>query len=624
MDTSKIIDQLLEVIGGADNIKNFEHCATRLRIVLKDNEVVDKQEAEQIDNLQGYFYSTGQHQFVFGTGKVNDVYQALANRLQQANIEISSDSVKEDAYANMNPVQKVVRILADILVPLIPVLVTTGLLMGLRGLLLELGMVMSDDFAALFAVLTDTAFAFLPVFITYSATKKFGGNPIIGIAVGLMLVAPQLPNAYSVAGGDATPLNVFGINIQGYQGSIFPAIIAGWLISWLDQKLRQFVPKALDLIVTPFLTITLTLVIMLFALGPVISFIEDGVIGFIVMILQAPFGIGYILFGGLQQLLVVTGLHHSLSIIEISLIEDTGRNILNPLMTASMAGQFGAAIATASLMKDKVRRSNMISSASSTLFGITEPLLFGVNLRSLRILLSGVAGGAVAGFLAYLLNLSATGMGITFIPGLLLYTDSLWSMARYLIVVASAFVVAFLLVRSQGTAIRQELEPVVEQVQVDEEPAEIQNSLLADTPIYPPLIGDIIQQADIPDPVFSSGAMGPSLAIKPSQGRVVAPFDGEVVMIADTKHAIGLKANTGAEVLIHIGIDTVELAGQPFEVHVQAGDSVTRGQLLVDVDLVAIEESGRSTITPVIVTNAGDFSSVDFDGDSETLMTAKV
>ncbi|WP_328285587.1 PTS sugar transporter subunit IIA [Hutsoniella sourekii] len=165
---------------------------------------------------------------------------------------------------------------------------------------------------------------------------------------------------------------------------------------------------------------------------------------------------------------------------------------------------------------------------------------------------------------------------------------------------------------------------MVEQVQVDEEPAEIQNSLLADTPIYPPLIGDIIQQADIPDPVFSSGAMGPSLAIKPSQGRVVAPFDGEVVMIADTKHAIGLKANTGAEVLIHIGIDTVELAGQPFEVHVQAGDSVTRGQLLVDVDLVAIEESGRSTITPVIVTNAGDFSSVDFDGDSETLMTAKV
>lgn len=612
MDYQAVARQLLEVVGGASNIRNYEHCATRLRLVLKDNDVVDPDQAEALEGLQGYFFSTGQHQFVFGTGKVNEVYAALGQLMEAEGVtQISESSAKEDAYDQLNPVQKFVRILADILVPLIPVLVTTGLLMGIRGLLNELGVSLSGEWNELFAVLTDTAFAFLPVFITYSATKKFGGNPIIGIALGLMLVAPQLPNAYGVASGEVEAFHLLGVNVTGYQGTIFPAIIAGWLLSKLEEKIRKFVPQAMDLIVTPFLTIVFTLVLMLFGLGPIIQLVEGAVIGSIVKVIQAPFGIGYALFGGLQQLLVVTGLHHSLSIIEISLLNDTGRNILNPLMSASMAGQFGAAIATASLMRQKVKRSNMISAATPTVFGITEPLLFGVNLRSLRVLGSGVVGGAVAGLMAYFLNLSATGMGITFLPGLLLYTAQAASVVKYLSVIATAFVVAFLCVRAQAKAIRQELEPEAEvEETVVETPSEDSVRTSIDVQLIQPMAGDIMELDQVPDPVFASGAMGAGCGILPTDGRVLAPFNGEIMLVADTKHAIGLRSYEGVEVLIHVGLDTVELEGKPFTSYVQVGDKVQQGQLLLEADLPAIEAASKSTITPIIITNSAEFDEV--------------
>lgn len=457
MKNEKTIKELLEVVGGKENISNYEHCATRLRIVLNDDSLVSKEEAENVTDVKGYFYSTGQHQFVFGTGKVNEVHADFDSAMAGEEAANKTKSVKKDAYANLNPVQKVVRILADILVPLIPALVTTGLLMGFRGLLIELGLEMSPDIAALFEVLTDTAFAFLPVLITYSATRKFGGNQIIGIVVGLMMVAPQLPNAWAVASGDADPLTIFGLDIIGYQGSIFPAIIAGWLISKLENWLRTWVPQMLDLIITPFFSLTITIVVILFGLGPVIQFVESFVINGLVSLIGAPFGIGYILYGALQQLLVITGLHHSLGIVELRLLADTGRSMINPLGTASMAGQFGAALGAALLMKDKLRRTNMISASMPTLFGITEPLLFGVNLRSLRIFGSGMIGGAIGGLVTYLFGLTATGMGITFVPGLLLYVGEWGALVQYVIVILVAMAVSFILVRIQKKQILKEM-----------------------------------------------------------------------------------------------------------------------------------------------------------------------
>jgi PTS system sucrose-specific IIC component len=457
MKHEKTIQDIKNAVGGEDNIKNLEYCATRLRIILKDNSKLDKEKAENVTGSKGYFFNTGQHQFIFGTGKVNEVHDEFISMSKMD----QSTSFKEDVYSNMNLGQKIVRTLADILIPLIPALVTTGLLMGLRGLLLELGVNFSPTMLSLFQMLTDTAFAFLPVLIAYSATKKFGGNPIIGIVVGLMMVAPQLPNAWAVAGGDAEPMlaNLFGLSIPlvGYQGSIIPAIVAGLLVAKIEKKLRTFVPQMIDLVVTPFLTLTITIFLMLFILGPITHTMEIWVSDFIVMLIQAPLGIGYIVFGGLQQVLVITGLHHSLSIIELQLLSDTGTNVINPLISASMAGQFGAAIGAAMIMKDKLKKSNALSSTTSTLFGITEPLLFGVNLRSLRIFGSGIVGGAVGGLVTYIFGLTATGMGITFIPGLLLYTSSAASMIQYLIVIAAAFGTGFLAVRLQAKRISKDI-----------------------------------------------------------------------------------------------------------------------------------------------------------------------
>lgn len=457
MKHEQSVKEMLDVIGGKENIKNYEHCATRMRIILHDDSVVDKDKADEVTGSKGYFFSTGQHQFIFGTGTVNDVYADMQQILGDSeSSNQSGNSMKEDVYANLNPVQKFVRILADILVPLIPALVTTGLLMGIRNLLTELGMEMTPEVTAFFTLLTDTAFGFLPVLIAYSATRKFGGNPVLGIVVGLMMVAPQLPNAYDVRGGTADPLTVFGIDLIGYQGSIFPAIIAGWTLSKLEKWFRSWVPQVMDLVVTPFLSLTLTVGIIFFLVGPIIQVIERFVLGGIVAAIDAPFGIGYVLFGALQQLLVVTGLHHALGVVELNSISETGLNVIQPLTTASMAGQFGAAIGTAFLAQG-VKRSNMISSAIPTLFGITEPLLFGVNLRAIRIFISGVVGGAAGGFVTYLFQLAAPGMGITFVPGLLLYTGDMGALVQYLIVIAVSFAVGFAVVFAQQRVIKEEM-----------------------------------------------------------------------------------------------------------------------------------------------------------------------
>lgn len=441
-----IAKSILEIVGGSDNIIDFEHCATRLRIILKDNALLDPEKAKNLKHIKGYFFQSGQHQFIIGTGIVNDAFKQLKL--------LTGDQVtnfKKDAYANLSPLQKSVRVLADILIPLIPVLVTTGLLMGVRGMLLELGLDLNQGILSVFQMLTDTAFAFLPVLIAYSATKRFGGTPMLGIVVGLMMVAPQLPNAWAVANGGATPLllPIFGLKLAlvGYQGSVLPAIFAGWIVSKLELRLRKIIPSIMDLILTPFLTITLSILLILLIIGPALQFIEHSVTGAILIFLNLPFGLGYAFFGAIQQLIVITGLHHAIGVIEINLLADGGSNVIQPLTTASMAGQFGAAIAVATLLKDKIKRANAFSASMSTLFGITEPLLFGVNLQYGKVFMWGMIGGAVGGMATYLLHVAPQGMGITFIPGMLLYTKSIWAISGYLLVIIASFSTSFILTR---------------------------------------------------------------------------------------------------------------------------------------------------------------------------------
>ncbi len=447
MNYKNIAESIIDSIGGLDNIKNFEHCATRLRIILKNPDLLDKEKVDAIEDISGYFFQSGQHQFILGTGKVNRVYDEVVLMAGKT----ASSGFSDDAYADMTPVQRIVRILADILLPLIPALVTTGLLMGIRGFLINLNVAFDENFLTFFNMLTDTAFAFLPVLIAYSATKRFGGNPLLGIVVGLMMVAPQLPNAWAVSSGDETPLifNIFGFNlpIVGYQGSVLPAIFVGWFITWLEKNLRKIVPQIMDLIVTPFLTITISIVVVLFIIGPMLQFVEHQVTNLVVILLTLPFGIGYMIFGATQQVITITGLHHALGVIEIGLLNETGVNPIQPLATVSMAGQLGAALAIASMYKNKIKRSNAISASLPTLFGITEPLLFGVNLQYTKAFIFGMCGGGIGGLVTYFLNVAPAGMGITFVPGMLLYSSSWWALITYLIVIAAAVVPAFILTR---------------------------------------------------------------------------------------------------------------------------------------------------------------------------------
>lgn len=450
MDYKVIAHRILSAVGGKDNLQNFEHCATRLRIIVVDDSRVDSMQIEALkEEIGGYFYQTGQHQFIIGTGKVNYVYEAFKELSGDSQNEMSD--FKKDAYSNLKPMQKLMRIFADVLVPLIPALVTTGLLMGIRGLITNLGVEMTPEFLTLFEMVTDVAFAFLPVLITYSATKRFGGNPILGIVVGLMMVAPQLPNAWAVASGDANPLviSIFGlsINIVGYQGSVLPGIFAGWLIAYVERNVRKVVPSMMDLIITPFTSILVSITVILFVVGPILHGVENFSTQGVLALTQMPFGIGHIIYAAFQQIIVITGLHHALSMIEIQLITETGVNILQPLGTASMAGQFGAAIAVATLIRNNKQRSNAVSASISTLFGITEPLLFGVTLPNPKAFVMGMIGGAVGGVVTFLLNVAPAGMGITFIPGLLLYTDSFGSLIGYVLVILSAFSAAFVLTR---------------------------------------------------------------------------------------------------------------------------------------------------------------------------------
>ncbi len=449
MNYKVVAEKILDSVGGKDNVINAVFCATRLRVVVKSNDLVDQDKVEAVkEDINGYFYQSGQHQFIIGTGDVNKVHAEFMKLIPQ---EEADRDFKEDAFNEMTPVQKLFRILADILVPLIPALVTTGLLMGLRGFVLNLGVEMNEEFLTLFTMLTDTAFAFLPVLITYSATRKFGGNPILGIVVGLMMVAPQIPNAWAVSSGDADPMiiSLFGLSVKvvGYQGSVLPGIFAGWLISTLEKQLRKVVPSLIDLIITPFFTILISIFVVLLVIGPVLHSLEIGATNLLLLLTKMPLGIGHMIFGAIQQVIVITGMHHAISVIEIQLLSTVGTNVIQPLTTASMAGQFGAAIGVMTLIKNKKKKANTLSAAIPTLFGITEPLLFGVNLPRMKAFVAGMIGGAAGGFVTYILSVAPNGMGVTFVPGLLFYTSSLTDFLGYLTVIVSAFVVGLAVTR---------------------------------------------------------------------------------------------------------------------------------------------------------------------------------
>lgn len=451
MTEKEIAQALLPLVGGKENIVSVMHCATRLRIVVTDKEKIQVKEVENLDKVKGSFFNAGQYQIIFGTGLVNRVYEAVMKELG-----LQPEAAIDDRPAKPvtgNRFQRAIRMFSDVFVPIIPVLVATGLFMGLRGLLTQdavLGVfgMTSDDIPQqllLFTqILTDTAFSFLPALVCWSTFKNFGGSPVIGIVLGLMLVSNSLPSAYDVGSGAAEPLIFFGfIPVAGYQGSVLPAFATGVLAAKFEKFLRKHVPDAIDLIVTPFLTLLVGILLAMFALGPILHTVENGVLFVVEGLLTLPMGIGGLIYGSFGQLLGIFGIHHILNFLEISMLAQDGWNYLNPIGTCGNVAQAGAVLAVA--MKAKSAKTKQIAypSCLSALLGITEPAVFGVNLRFVKPFVMSMIGGGVGGFLASLFGLRATGMSITGIPGTLLYLNE--QLPLYILVNVVAFAVAFVL-----------------------------------------------------------------------------------------------------------------------------------------------------------------------------------
>jgi sucrose PTS system EIIBCA or EIIBC component len=442
MREQEVANQILEKVGGKENIKSVEHCATRLRLILEDKSKIDEKAIEKIDGVKGQFFAAGQYQVVLGTGFVNKVYNAFISE----NEGIKTDN-KSEVYKNMTLIQKFSRTLGDVFVPIIPILVATGLFMGVRGLLLGFGIKLDPTILTLSQVLTDTAFAFLPALVAYSVVKKFGGSPIIGIVVGLMLVAPQLPNVNAIAGGTAKPLIIdllgLQIPIMGYQGTVLPALVIGLFAAKVEKKLHTVVPDVFDLIVTPFMTLLISVACGLLIIGPMMHQVELGIVYSVTVLLALPFGIGGFAIGGLEQVVVITGLHHTFKALEVQLLATTNADPFNALASGAITAQGAAALAVAFKTKDKIKKALYFSSVVPAFLGITEPVLFGINLRLVKPFVFGCIGGAFAGLFSSLFKLAGTGMSITSIPGTLLYLNG--QLGKYIIVSAIGFIVAFVL-----------------------------------------------------------------------------------------------------------------------------------------------------------------------------------
>lgn len=440
-----VAEQILQHIGGKENVVSAEHCATRLRLILKDDSRFDKKQIEAIDGVKGSFKAAGQHQIILGTGFVDKVY---AQFMEIANFQEGELKTKAEATAgNMNWFQKASRLLGDVFLPIIPILVATGLFMGVRSLITNLGVTLDPTALTLSQVLIDTAFAFLPALVTYSVMKKFGGSPALGIVIGLMLVAPQLPNANQVAAGNVEPiylsLGALSVPIVGYQGSVLPALVLGIIAAKIEKALKKVVPDVLDLIVTPFVTLLCSMVIGLIVIGPIMHVVEQGLLIGVQALMNIPFGVGGFIVGALQQVVVITGLHHTFKTLEIELLANTGANPFNTLTCGAIVAQCGAAVAAALKLKDKKQKSLYLSEVLPASLGITEPLIFGGNLPRLTPFACACVGGGCAGAFSSIMGLAATGMSITAIPGMLLYLNG--QLPQYLIACAIGFVVAFVL-----------------------------------------------------------------------------------------------------------------------------------------------------------------------------------
>ncbi|MBQ8119803.1 MAG: PTS glucose transporter subunit IIA [Ruminococcus sp.] len=620
MDHRTCAGEILDAIGGKDNLASAAHCATRLRLVIADNDKVKKETLENIDGVKGVFEAAGQLQIIIGTGTVNKVYDQF---IDLAGVEAASkDDVKAAAAAKAPWYKRAIKTLGDIFVPIIPAIVATGLLCGLLGGLSRAFPSLSDHYIYnILDLLSNTALTFLPILIAVSAAKIFGANIYLGAVIGMLMIHPSLVNAWSIAGGAETKTlwSWFGLwNIQntGYQGHVIPVVIAVLVLAVIEKWLHKHVHEMFDLFVTPLVSVLITGFLTLTVIGPVFSQAESWVLDGAKWLITIPLGIGSFLMGAAYAPTVVAGVHHMYNAIELSMLADNGKNIWMPIATAANVAQGAAALAVGIKSRNKKIKAMALPSSLSAFMGITEPAIFGVNVRFVRPLIAGMIGGACGAAVASLMNVFATANGVTGLFGFLITTDSfLGYLLTFVVASGVAFIASWLMYKDPVT----EGEKAETKSSVDApkaEPKAQEEDLTAgkefdDTAVYSPLKGEVVLMQDVPDETFAAEVLGKGAAVEPSEGRVVAPADATVETLFDTHHAIGLTLDNGMEILIHVGINTVELGGEGYEAHVAEGDKVKRGQTLITFDKALIQSKGYKTVTPVIITNADDYEEIN-------------
>lgn len=616
MNYNQTAAEILAHIGGKENLVSAAHCATRLRLVIADNAKCSKTALEEVDGVKGVFEASGQLQLIIGTGTVNKVYDEF---IALAGVSAASkEEVKQAAAAKGNPFQRFIKTLGDIFVPIIPAIVASGFLMGIMeslNFLINNGYLSLSTDNALFVLanlFSNTAYVFLPVLIGFSAAKVFGGNPFLGGVIGMIMVHPNLQNAWTMTGGVEQYLSVFGlyeVPFVGYQGHVISVMIAVFVMCLIEKALHKKVPAMLDLFVTPLVSVFVTGFLTMTVIGPVFNAVESSIINGIQALIAIPFGIGSLIMGALYAPTVVSGIHHMYSIIDLGQIQQFGVTYWLPLASAANIAQGAAALAVALKTRDGKLKSMALPSSLSAFMGITEPAIFGVNMRFFKPFVCACIGGGIGAMFASISGLGASGTGVTGIFGILLCLNApVKYLLMFVISAASAFVLTWLFGYQDAPKAAVADGPAAPAPAAKAAAAEPAAKAAGVPEVRSPLTGKAVSLQETGDETFAAELLGKGCAVEPSEGLVSAPFDGEISVLMG--HAVGMLGDNGVEILVHVGIDTVNLNGRHYTAHVKEGERVKAGQKLLSFDIGAIQAEGYRTVTPVIVTNTDDFASV--------------
>ena len=646
MDHAKVAGEVVEAVGGASNISAAAHCATRLRLVIADESKINQQALDDNEDLKGTFAAGGMFQIIVGPGDVDQVYaKMVANHGVR---EVSKDEAKEEAEKGGNLFSRFIKMIADIFVPILPALVAGGLMMAINNVMTAEGLFGDQslttmypaiaDYAALINMVSSAAFASLPVLVGFSAAKRFGGNVYLGAAIGAAMVSPSLLSAYSMTDAEAAAKfwaysdqssvwNLFGLEVTkvGYQAQVIPTLVVTWIMCLIEKRLHKVLKGTADFLLTPLITLLVTGFLAFVVVGPITRELSNYLTYGINWAYTTLGVFGGLIFGFFYSAIVVTGLHQSFPAIEIPLLPSNGGvgDFIFPIASMANVAQGAAALAIFFKTRDAKLKGLAGAGGASAVFGITEPAIFGVNLRLRWPFFIGMGAAAISAAGVALLNVRGQALGAAGFVGFVSIRPD--DIVKYLLLEALSFALAFgaafayaRTAKGRASLAGDEDEAALEAAATAERAAaaapavevEIPAEAAQDLTVTAPIKGRAVPLSEVEDPVFSSGALGPGLAIDPDSGPVVSPVDGEVLVAFPTGHAYGIRSASGVELLIHVGMDTVSLQGEHFTPRVKQHDKVRRGQTLVDVDWKAVADAGYKTVTPVVVSNATAFGPV--------------